>query len=113
MRDDVIAVPIPVRLPDGLAYSVEEFDAEFHGEIRHQVSVAVSFRGRRASDWQCKRALRLAGIPDTAEEDNHFPGMTRTFFWVEGVDPELQCECKTDESVIVEPGGYTWSKETP
>lgn len=103
-------IPIPITLPDGLRYSIAEFTAEFHGEERRQISVAVSFRGRRASDWQCRRALRLAGIPETSEEDNHFPGITRTFFWVEGVPADLQCECKTDETIVVEPDGYTWSR---
>ena len=103
-----LEVPIPTRLGDGLAYSVSELVAPFHGVVRRQTVVAVSFRGKRASDWQCRRALELAGVPTTAEEDNHFPGITRTFFWVDGA--EGVCECKTDETIVVEPDGNTWSR---
>lgn len=104
-------VPRPTLLPDGLAYSVSEFDAEFHGVMRHQHVVSVSFRQRRASDWQCQRALKLAGFdPASAEEDNHFSGMTRTFFIVEGLDEPGVCECKDDETIVVEPDGYTYSR---
>lgn len=105
-------VPVPTRLADGLAYSVSEFDAEFHGVMRHQHVVSVSFRGKRASDWQCQRAIRLAGHdPALAEEDNHFSGITRTFFIVEGLDEPGVCECKDDEVVVVEPDGYTYSRQ--
>lgn len=102
-------IPQPTVLNDGLAFSREEFAGEFQGEIRNQIMVSVSFRGKRPSDWQCKRALELNGLPTDIEEDNHLPGITRSFFWVEGVENGV-CECKTDETVVVEPDGYVWSK---
>lgn len=71
--------------------------------------VTISVLGRkRADDHEVRKALRDFGMIG-AEEDNHTAGVTRGFFLP--VDPARRglCECKTDETTIVEPDGYTWS----
>lgn len=62
----------------------------------------------RPSAAQTKLALCAFGMLG-AEEDNHHPGNAR-YFWLP-LDPSerVECECKTDEDVIVEPDGYTWT----
>lgn len=70
--------------------------------------VSVSCGGGRATDREVRRALRAFGAVG-AEEDNHEPGIARKFFLV--ADPAKRgiCECKTDETTIVEPDGYRYS----
>lgn len=70
--------------------------------------VSVSQDGHRPAGRPLRRALQAFGMAD-AEEDNHEPGIARKFWLV--VDPahRVDCECKADEEVIVEPDGYRWS----
>jgi hypothetical protein len=70
--------------------------------------IAISRRGSRPRPTDVRKALRAFGMT-AAEEDNHGPGNTRSFFLV--VDAALRgiCECKTDESVHRDPDGYTYS----
>lgn len=72
--------------------------------------VTISAKGQRPTPKQTRKALRAFGMTE-AEEDNHAPGITRGFFLV--VDParRVACQCKTDETVVVEPDGYRWSKD--
>lgn len=85
----------------------------FNGEKTWQWLVSISCFGKRASDEVCAQALRDFDMPN-AEEDNHESGVARKFWRSCHLPPEAatECECKTDERVIVEPDGYTWSKET-
>lgn len=73
-----------------------------------QWHVSLSFKGKRPKEHHVRRALRAFGMVG-AEEDNHHPGVAR-HFW-RPVDPtrRVDCQCKEDEDVIVEPDGYTWT----
>ena len=70
--------------------------------------VSVSDDRTRPSRTVLRRALRAFDMLG-AEEDNHHPGIAR-HFW-RPVDPSrrVDCECKTDETLVVEPGGYRWT----
>lgn len=48
-----------------------------------------------------------------AEEDNHQPGIARNFWRLCDAAPDApsQCECKSDETTIVETDGFTWQRE--
>lgn len=72
--------------------------------------IAVSRSGGRPSDRDVDRARRAFGM-EAGAEDNHNPGITRTFFLT--VDPARQreCECKVSEQLITEPDGYQWSAD--
>jgi hypothetical protein len=88
---------------------------EFRGQPRWQWHVSVSSAGHRPTDDQVDRALRDFKMA-FAEEDNHSPGVARHFFLgcfptPEEVATGTQCECKETEEVVVEPDGYTWSRE--
>lgn len=70
--------------------------------------LSVSRMGRRPKARDIEHALRDFGLVG-AEEDNHHPGNARHFF--QPVDPAFRgiCECKTNEDVVVDPDGYTWT----
>ena len=55
-----------------------------------------------------QRALRAFRLEGT-EEDNPHPGVAR-HFWLP-VDPtrRVECQCKTDETIVQEPDAYTWT----
>lgn len=79
------------------------------GEKGPQWHVSISVSGRRATKAECERALRAFDLVG-AEEDNHHPGVAR-HFW-RPVDParRVDCECKENEVVHVDPAdGYTWT----
>lgn len=48
-----------------------------------------------------------------AEEDNHQPGIARNFWRICDADPTKpsECECKSDETTIIETDGFTWQRE--
>lgn len=72
--------------------------------------VTVSKNGRRVSDADVARVRRAFDMEE-AEEDNHFPGVSRAFFLV--VDParRVACECKVGDVVVTEADGYQWSND--
>lgn len=76
--------------------------------IGPQWHISVTHKGKRPRDTDVRAMKRAFGM-QSAEEDNHHPGMARNFFLP--VDPKhrVDCECKEDEQVIVEPDGYTWT----
>lgn len=76
------------------------------GDTIHQWHISFSGRGRRSTDVECRQALVSFGML-SAEEDNHHPGGGARHFWLP-IDParRVECECKSDEKVIVEPDGY-------
>ena len=88
--------------------------AEYQGEscMQNHVSVSVDERlFRRATDDELAYVRHVFDMDD-AEEDNHQPGRIRNLFLplhlprgTVGV-----CDCKSDEMVVVEPDGFTWSK---
>lgn len=73
-----------------------------------QWHVSVSRAGKRPRPADVERVLRVFDLLG-AEEDNHHPGIAR-HFWMP-VDPahRVDCECKVDEVMVVEPDGYRWS----
>lgn len=76
-----------------------------------QWHISVSRFGRRPTAKDVDVALRGFDLVG-AEEDNHHPGGAR-HFWLP-VDPahRVDCECKSDEKLIVEPDGYRWTNPT-
>lgn len=98
--------------------SADEMD--FRGEKRPQHMLSVSARSRLANSGGRRRATD-AEIADVlrdfdmggAEEDNHQPGYIRMFFLLADPRPGeegVQCECKTDEQLVVEADGFRWSR---
>lgn len=74
-----------------------------------QWHVSVSRHGGRAKPHEVTRVLRDFDMT-TAEEDNHHPGKAR-HFWMP-VDPahRVDCECKSDETVVLDTAdNYAWS----
>lgn len=45
----------------------------------------------------------------TAEEDNHHPGKARHFWMPVDLSERVDCECKTDETVVTDADGYQWT----
>lgn len=76
-----------------------------------QWHVSISAKGNRPKPKQLRRALRAFDM-ESAEEDNHHPGVAR-HFWMP-VDPahRVDCECKTTETVVTDPDGYQWTNPT-
>lgn len=116
--------PPPWRQPDapdvylrGRLLVMSDFAVmEFRGEERPQFMLSISASGaggrRRATDAEVTQALRDFGM-DGAEEDNHQPGIIRMFFLLADPRPGeegIQCDCKEDEQVVVEPDGFRWSR---
>lgn len=98
-RLSVLSSLVNAELPDG------------SGDVGQQWHVSVSRFGKRPKPHELARAQRAFGIVGW-EEDNHHPGHARHFF--RPVDParRVDCECKTTETIHVEPDGYTWSNPT-
>jgi len=78
------------------------------GEPIEQWLISISDAGRRPKPHHLRKALRAFGMTQ-AENDTHHPG-NAVHYWM-AVDParRVSCQCKTDEDIIREPGGYTWT----
>lgn len=79
--------------------------------LQNHLSIAVRDHQRRASDAEIEYILRAFDMAD-AEEDNHSPGVARHFFRPIHL-PAGQtsiCDCKSDETTVIEPDGYRWSR---
>ena len=70
--------------------------------------ISITAKGKRAKPKQIRRALRAFGMVG-AEEDNHHPGNARSFWRPLDPSRRVDCECKTDETIVVEDDGYTWT----
>jgi hypothetical protein len=94
----VISSLIDAELPDGSGVGL-------------QWHVSVSQHGKRPKPRELDRARRAFGIVGW-EEDNHHPGNARHYF--RPVDPSkrVDCECKANETVVVERDGYRWTNPT-
>ena len=94
----VISSLIDAELPDGSGVGL-------------QWHVSISRRGKRPKPPELARAQRAFGCVGW-EEDNHHPGNARHYF--RPVDPSkrVDCECKANETVVVEPDGYRWTNPT-
>ena len=78
------------------------------GDTIPQWHVSVSERGERPSARGLARALGDFGMVGT-EEDNHHPGIARHFWLPIDSARRVDCQCKTDEVVVREADGYTWT----
>ena len=102
-----------VWIGHGLQLIDTYIDAEYRGEVvphRH-LSVAVAGHARRATDLEMARVRIDFGLED-AEEDNHQPGVARNLFrplHLPGGTVGI-CDCKSDETVVIEPDGFRWSR---
>jgi hypothetical protein len=73
-----------------------------------QWHLSVSERRQRPSADTIRRVRRDFAM-QRAEEDNHHPGIARHLWLPIEIRHRVDCECKTDEKVIVDPDGYTWT----
>jgi hypothetical protein len=73
-----------------------------------QWHVSVSNNGKRPKPHHLRRALRAFSLVGS-EEDNHHPGNARHFWLPLDPSKRVDCECKTDEVVVVDPDGYKWT----
>lgn len=80
------------------------------GKIGPTWLVQVSHRGQRPSDATMQRVIECFAMP-AFEEDNHFPGVTRSLFCPIDADYRGICDCKLTEVVHVEHDGFTWSDD--
>lgn len=90
---------IKARLPDG------------SGQTGPQWLVAISQNGKRPKPHHVRRALRAFGMTQ-AELDSHHPGVARHYFLVVDPTKRVDCECKAEETTVVEKDGYAWSNPT-
>ena len=87
----------------------------FLGERSPQHIVSVTQRGpfglpARPTDEQVQIALdAFRPINRAVEEDNHMPGNARLFFLPVFKRHQVECECKANEVLRIEPDGYTYS----
>jgi hypothetical protein len=70
--------------------------------------VSISARGKRAKPKQLRRALRAFGMVG-AEQDNHHPGNVRNYWRPVDKSKRVDCQCKTDETIVVDETGYSWT----
>ena len=73
-----------------------------------QWHVSISQRRQRpdpAAVVEALAALDMAG----AEEDNHEPGIARSFWRPMNTRHRVDCQCKANEEIITEPDGYRWT----
>lgn len=86
--------------------------AEYQGQPcpHNHVSVSVLTVGRRPTDEQMA-IVRADFDMEDAEEDNHQPGRVRNLFLPLHLPRGTTgiCDCKDDETQMVEPDGFTWS----
>lgn len=86
---------------------------EYRGVLcpHNHVSVSVPRGERRPSDEEMAMVRRNFDMDD-AEEDNHHPGRIRNLFLPLHLPRGTVgiCDCKSDETVVVEPDGFQWSK---
>lgn len=73
-----------------------------------QWHISVSRYPDRALKADVQRALRDFGML-SAEEDNHEPGCAKHFWLPVDAAHRVDCECKQNEQVVVEPDGHRWS----
>ena len=107
------------RSPTGIIVSSEKADLQLPGTEGKkvgptwQLSVSVREwdvrRSRRPTNDEMNLVIKAFDVPAAWDEDNHFPGVTRTLFIP--VDPRHRtgCDCKLAEEVIVEGDGYAWT----
>jgi hypothetical protein len=103
------------RSHDGLTVTSQLADMFLPGtqdtEIGPVWLIAVSHRGARPTDEHMARVVEAFAMP-AFDEDNHYPGITRSLFCPIEESYRNACECKLTETVIVDDDGYTWTNPT-
>ena len=89
-------------------------EAKFHGMVVPQNHVTLSVDeslARRPTDAELTTVRHDFDMHD-AEEDNHQPGRIRNLFLPLHLPRGTQgvCDCKSDETRVVEPDGFVWSR---
>lgn len=77
------------------------------GGVEPTWHVSVSLNGRRPTKEQAKLAVDAFDM-GAAEEDNHMSGVARQYWLIVEPTRRTDCECKSDETTIVE-GDYAYS----
>ncbi len=97
----------------GLAVISDAINAEYQRLAcpHNHISVSVPGESRRATDVEMEVVREAFDMVD-AEEDNHSPGVARHLFLPLHLPRGTVgiCDCKSDETVVVEPDGYQWSR---
>jgi hypothetical protein len=105
----VLSTLVDAELPDRSGRGLQ-----WHLSVTRRKRGDLHRQPERPEPEDVRRARRAFGLAET-EEDNHHPGVAR-HFWMP-VDPakRVECECKTDETTVVEGDGYRWTnpKEGP
>lgn len=70
--------------------------------------LSVSRAGQRATDDELRTVIDGFGMP-AHEEDNHYPGITRTLFCPIEEEWRGICDCKLTEMVVIDVDGYEWT----
>lgn len=86
--------------------------AEYQGKVCPHNHVTVSvLDGRRPTDEEVALVRSDFDMED-AEEDNHQPGRIRNLFLPLHLPRGTTgiCDCKTDETAVIEADGFRWSK---
>lgn len=83
------------------------------GDLLPTWLVSVSREGTSMpSDADMKRVRRDFDVRQ-GDEDNHESGTARKLFLVVERARRVDCECKTDETVVTRPDGYRYSVKKP
>lgn len=106
------------RSADGINVLSQLVDAVLPGteaEIGPTWVVSVSVGNppdlHRPTDEHMQRVVDAFVMP-AYDEDNHFPGVTRTLFCPVAEQYRHECECKLTETVVTDPDGYRWTTPT-
>lgn len=103
------------RSHDGIQVLSQRADMQLpgasHGVVGPTWLVSVTWNRQRPTDAHMARVVDAFAMP-AFEEDNHYPGVSRSLFCPLDEAYRLECECKLTEVVVVEPDGYTWTNPT-
>ncbi len=109
LRAQALSISVWVSGPVCAISALERADyPDGSGEAGPQWHISITRKRKRPKPTDVRRALRAFRMVGT-EIDNHHPGNAQ-HFWMP-VDPtrRVDCECKTDEVLVVDPDGYTWT----
>lgn len=113
-RPAAISISAWQRGPTCVISALELAELPDGAGVGPQWHISISRCGKRPKEHDIRRAQRAFGFVG-GEEDNHHPGNAR-HFWIP-VDPahRVDCQCKEDETTVVDGDGYTWTnpKEGP
>lgn len=102
------------RTHDGIGVLSTLVDAtapDGSGDTIPQWHLSVSADGQRPTADHLRRVIDCFGI-DEFELDNHHPGIAQHIWIPVDTRRRVDCECKSDETIIVEDDGYTWTNPT-